>query len=335
MKLIILFLTSTLLISCQPKSVENDGGLIIDLELLNNEISEREVNSALEIFRKRFDYIFEYSAEVLLSPDKKSIQIKLPMVTDSIFVKGFIVRKGEFKTVETYDISELYQYLEDINSKLAENQNYNSQSQANISDSGSSNLQKQISEVEKNKREENKFPLFNILSPNVSPDGNLLGGPAIGISMIKDTSLVDSIFNVFRKLFPYDFECKWSRIYQKNMVWLIALKTPKYETAITSEMIADARTSKSQFTESPEVNFTLKPEYVHLWTEMTRNNINRSLAILIDDDVFSYPKVVSEITGGNSSITGQFIDDEAKALVTILKYGPIPVNFKINKITKI
>jgi len=338
MKIIIYFFLSFLLISCQPKTVETHGGLIVDIEITDDASNESKINSALDIFKKRIENIFENNPQVILSTDKKSIQLKFPLVTDSTLVKDFVVRKGQFKTIETYNVKEIYGYLDEINSKLAEDHNYQYQIPVDISkDSGKNELQKNLSEIEKETIIKNKFSLFTILNPNISSDGSLADGPAIGISMLKDTALVDSIFRdkKFSSLLPNDFECKWSRYSQNKFVWLIALKKPGNKNVITSEMIADAKTVKGEFTDNLEVNFILKPEYVHLWTEMTRNNINRSLAILIDDDVFSYPKVVSEIVGGNSSITGQFIEVEAKALAMILKYGPIPVDFKIKGITKL
>ena len=62
---------------------------------------------------------------------------------------------------------------------------------------------------------------------------------------------------------------------------------------------------------------------------MTGNNIGKSIAIVLDDYVYSYPTVNTKISGGSSQITGNFTTEEAKDLANVLKSGKMPAPARI------
>ncbi len=99
-------------------------------------------------------------------------------------------------------------------------------------------------------------------------------------------------------------------------------------------MISDANVSTSKYGYL-EINYILKPEYHQRWADLTKNNIGQSLAIIYDDQVFSAPRVMSEIPNGKSSITVNFTLEECKELANILKSGSLPLDLRIEKITKV
>ncbi len=304
-----------LLSSCQPKTVEKNGGLIIDIEW-NSNAKEADVNASVEILKNRINYFCYYNPSLALSPDKKSIQLKLPLITDSTLCKDYILRKGKLEIVETFENQEIYNCLANINKKLVENHNYNLKIPVDTSNF-------------------KKYPLFKVLHPPISRDNRLLSGSIIGYSQVKDTALINSImqFKACKNLLPMEFECKWSKNRLDNFIPLVAIKKSLNSNTITPEMILNAVTYYEKKAKKYSVNFTLKPPYHIIWAKMTRNNIGRSLAIVIDNDVFSNPRVNGEIPNGKSFISGNMTLEQAKALATTLKYGVIPIDLKIKKMT--
>jgi SecD/SecF fusion protein len=112
---------------------------------------------------------------------------------------------------------------------------------------------------------------------------------------------------------------------------LVALKstTRDGQAPLTGEVITDARQDFDQFGGRPEVAMSMNSEGAKTWARMTKENINKSIAIVLDGYVRSYPTVQNEITGGRSSITGLENIEEAKDLANILKSGKMPAPARI------
>lgn len=307
------------LYSCQPKSVEKNGGLIIDIKLFDKIASDVEVNSTIEVLKNRIDYFCYNNPSVIISSDKSEIQIKLPLIFDTILYKDFIIKKGKFEILETFENQEINKCLVEVNNKLFQNHDYN------YKIPNDSFIFNQVN---------NNYPLFRILYPSTSRDGNLLNGPVIGYSQSKDTALINSILRDrnFTDIFPAYFDFKWAKIKNNNYLSLIAVKRPINYKTISSDMILEATTTKGNST-NYNVNFALKTEYYQVWADLTKNNIGKSLAIIIDNEVFSFPKVTSEIQSGTSTISSNMTLEQAKALSTTLKYGITPLDFVIKKMT--
>lgn len=300
------------LISCHPKTVAEDGGLIIDISLQPN-ANITLVDSTVTILKNRIS-LFCTNPTVTLIADKKNIQIKLPGVSDSSFFKKNIFKKGDFKIVETYELKEIFPNLAEINNILAENNNlgYNIPTDSFTISS----------------------PLFGILQVKTTMEGLLQEGPEIGYAYLKDTALISTILrdDTFYYKLPQNIDFKWAKKKDNSYVALLALKKPRHEAPITSQMISDAQAVKGN-TDEYVVDFTLKEYYFSDWAYLTRKNIGKSLAIVIDNELYAYPRVSSEIKEGKSQISTSMTKDQAKALSAILKYGVIPINFEVTKIT--
>jgi len=304
------------LISCKPRTVENNGGLIIDLVINDKTVSEKDIATTINILRNRIDYFCYYNPRITLESDKKTIQIKLPLAKDSTLYKEYILAKGKLNILETYENKDIYKCLMSINEKLFRNHNFNFKIPINS-----------LNRIE-------NLPLFRILRPSISWDGNIINGPVIGYS--KDTALVNSIlkFKEFHEFLPLDSEFKWSKIDNSSFFSLIAIKKPINYKTITSDMVIKSRATKSG-SNKYETYFILKPEYCQLWADLTRNNIGKALAITIDNYVFSYPTVTSEIKSGRTTLSSNMTIQQAKALSTTLQYGEIPIEFEIKRIKEI
>ena len=105
---------------------------------------------------------------------------------------------------------------------------------------------------------------------------------------------------------------------------LLALKSTMFgKAALNGDVITDASSERGV------VSITMDSVGSAQWEMITRNNIGRSIAMVFDNKVYSYPTVYDEITGGRSQISGNFTDEEAEDFATILKSGRMPVPAKI------
>lgn len=189
--------------------------------------------------------------------------------------------------------------------------------------------------------QEKENPLLAIFSPNlVTRDGQYaLGeGPVVGYALVKDTAKINSYFakKQVKALFPRDLKLLWTVkpfANDKGMptLQLIAIKMSKRDgkAPLEGDVIVDARQDYSQTGARPEVEMTMNAEGANAWAKLTEKNKGRSVAIVLDDYVYSFPTVQDKITGGRSSITGNFTINEAKDLANILKAGKLPAPAKI------
>ena len=137
-----------------------------------------------------------------------------------------------------------------------------------------------------------------------------------------------------RSKFPREFKALWSvKPIDKEgkVVQLIAIRMPArdFQAPLDGSAVVDARKQKGQFTDNWEIGMTMNAEGARVWKRLTHDNVNKSIAIVLDDYVYSYPNVIQEISGGSSSITGQFSLEEADDLSNILKVGKLPAPARI------
>ncbi len=183
-------------------------------------------------------------------------------------------------------------------------------------------------------RKEN--PLFTVLVPNADPkDGKLGKGPMVGFALAKDTAQVNAYVNseIAHSTLPRDLKLLWSakpREDNRSIFSLIAIKTPKNSdnAPLDGDVITRANRNIDQFGQV-EVTMAMNGEGARTWKKLTGNNIDRSVAIVLDNLVYSYPTVRSEIGGGVSSISGNFTINEAADLANILEAGKLPAPAKI------
>ena len=120
-----------------------------------------------------------------------------------------------------------------------------------------------------------------------------------------------------------------------NVYELYAIKIEDYDrntnlpkAKLDGSVITDARQDFSN-TEGNEISMTMNSEGAHAWKNITHDNVGKCVAIVLDDQVYSAPRVNGEIAGGRSSITGNFTLDEAKDLANVLKSGKLPAPARI------
>ncbi len=181
-----------------------------------------------------------------------------------------------------------------------------------------------------------EFPLFALLNPSTDQQGQLFPGPSIGIAHSRDTARINDYLNMdqVKTLFPRNLMFRWTaKPFDKAGTYyrLIALKsnTRDGKAPLDGDVITDARQDFDQFGSNPEVSMTMNSEGAKVWQRLTKENIGKSIAIVLDGYVRSFPTVQNEISGGRSSITGLESIEEAKDLANILKSGKMPAPARI------
>jgi SecD/SecF fusion protein len=176
-------------------------------------------------------------------------------------------------------------------------------------------------------------PLFGLLRPNVSQDGQPVPGCLIGFAAGKDTARVNTYLkmNQVKSLFPRELKFYWSQNPYKydetNTLYelhSIKITTRDERAPLTGDVVTAARPSTGVTGSDIKVDFSMNGEGAKTWQRMTRDNIGRCIAVVLDDYVRSYPRVQNEISGGNTEITGDFTLEEAEDLANILKSGKMP-----------
>ncbi len=183
-------------------------------------------------------------------------------------------------------------------------------------------------------------PLFAVLQPSIQQNdqnqSELRKGPVIGSCLIKDTAKVNRIFEMKQVLskLPREFKAFWSIKtidLEGKVMQLVAIRMPSRDhlAPLDGSAVIDARKQKGQFSNNWEISMTMNAEGAKTWKRLTKDNVNKAIAIVLDDYVYSYPNVIQEISGGSSSITGQFTLEESEDMANILKVGKLPAPARI------
>ncbi len=175
-------------------------------------------------------------------------------------------------------------------------------------------------------------PLFSMLQ---LIQGNALS--LVGYANVRDTAAINKILHspVAKQVLPSDLKLLWGAkaaegMNKKNIFELYALKvtTSDGRAPLEGDVITEA---KDQFNEygRPEVSMTMNSEGAREWAALTKANAEKAIAIVLDGVVYSAPRVQGEISGGRSSISGNFTVEETKDLANTLKSGRMPAPAKI------
>jgi SecD/SecF fusion protein len=331
------------------------------LDVIREE-TDAAIDNAFNIIRTRIDRFGVAQPNIQQLQTKGRILVELPGVKDQNRVRTLLQGTAMLEFWETYDNQEVYPYLLQANERLRELQSANSNADDNstsetteeettdneaVAEEDTTAESSLLSELEagadttaagldnlEDFRKE--FPLFAVLNPSTDQQGQLFPGPAIGIAQSRDTAKVNEYLNKeqIRSIFPRDMMFRWtanSVDEAGNFYRLIALKanTRDGRAPLDGDVITDARQDFDQMGANPEVSMTMNSEGAKTWQRLTKENIGKSIAIVLDGYVRSFPTVQNEISGGRSSITGLESIEEAKDLANILKSGKMPAPARI------
>ena len=195
----------------------------------------------------------------------------------------------------------------------------------NIDDQSNSEL----AEQEGFKEYQKQNPLFALLIPYLDKRNQPISSATVGFAHMKDTAKVNEILNLkqVRSIFPKELVLRWEvkAFDEKGELYkLVGLKAKRAgKPALEGDVIVQAREETDPTTGEWQVSMSMNAEGASKWALITKENVGKQIAIVLDDYVYSDPNVNSEIKGGSSSISGNFTQTEAKDLANILKSGKL------------
>ena len=303
-------------------------------------------------------------AQPSISPQTATgrIVVELPGVDNPNRVRKLLQAAAKLEFWETYKAVEIYQFLEQVNNTLAARQALKDSSSIgsdssllNNSNTGllsstdkakedtslnslTSSLDSTVaktdsSEIAKNQAASN--PLFSVLYvPNYKDEQSgkqmVSPGPVCGLSLGKDTAKINKYLKLdyILAIMPRDVKFLWGAKSEEGAQSTYSLYAIKKQVGddsppLDGSAVINARQDYDQ-NNRPEVAMNMNDEGARIWKLLTGKNIDRSIAIVLDDYVQSAPNVLSEIGGGRSSISGGFSIEEAKDLANILQAGKLP-----------
>ncbi len=327
------------------------------LKVIDGEISSA-ITNAFNILRTRIDRFGVVQPNITQLSTKGRILIELPGQEDPTRVRELLQGTANLEFWETYENSEVLGYLSQANDLLREIQASAKKADttkitptpiANAAVSDTSKKDQSLLDLigkdttkaaaPANREQFNlQNPLFGLLSPRVTEQGQPLQSSMVGLAAGIDTSQVNKYLkmNRIKALFPRDLRFLWSQNpYKydptKSLYELHAIKvtTRDARPPLSGDVITGARPSSGVTGSEVKVDFTMNSEGAKTWARMTRENVGRCIAVVLDGYVRSYPRVENEITGGSTEITGDFTLDEANDLANILKSGKMPAPARI------
>lgn len=321
--------------------------------VLNSEIAS-SVDNTFNVLRTRIDRFGVVSPNLQRLEKTGRILVELPGVKEPERVRKLLQGSANLEFWETYNLNEIFPQLSAVNDMLAqsaeEEQNAETVADAAAAEkeeaapAGEQDALKLLQDSIKSsatpdavqsEQQKKSNPLFARLMPNINPNGTVSSGPAVGVASVSDTAEVNKMLALpkVREMLPSNLIFRWSvkAVDEKDKYYqLVALKaTNGGRPPLEGDVITDASDDFDPITKHAVVNMKMNSEGAKIWAQLTRENIGRCVAIVLDDQVYSFPVVNTEITGGSSQISGNFTPDEAKDLSNVLKSGKMAASVKI------
>ena len=321
-----------------------------EVEKVIREEVDGAIQNSFNVLRTRIDRfgVVQPNIQKLAQPGR--ILIELPGIKEPERVRKLLQGSANLEFWETYEASELLPMLAQINREFAatapeveeapkaeevkaeEAPKAEGDELAELLGDSASVEADQAAQIAEYKKTN---PLFAILNPSINQAGQAYRGPVVGTVHYTDTAKVNAMLNsqIAKAVLPRDARFYWTvkAIDEANAYYnLVALKAQRDGRAsLEGDVITDARADFSQISAYANVSMSMNAEGAKAWQRITKDNIGKSVAIVLDGYVYSFPTVQNEIAGGNSQITGNFTVEEAKDLANTLKSGKMPAPARI------
>ncbi|MBQ8809126.1 MAG: protein translocase subunit SecDF [Bacteroidales bacterium] len=297
--------------------------------------SESAISNSFNVLRNRIDRFGVTSPNIQKLGNSGRILVELPGVKEPERVRKLLQGTASLEFWPTYTNEEIERYLAEANALLAEIQAAEEVA-APVAEETVAEvdalLAEELKQAEGDAASEAEMlkqnPLFALLQPS-----GARGHACIGYAHYADTAQINKYFAMpqIKQLFPPEFKAMWTvkasaMDPNENIFELVAIKAPSRDgkAPLDGGAVTDARVQYGNSGGSPEVSMTMNAEGANVWARLTKDNIGRQIAIVLDGMVYSYPNVQSEISGGSSQITGDFTLEEAEDLANVLKSGKLP-----------
>ena len=321
-----------------------------------------EVQSAIDnsfnVVRNRIDKFGVVQPNIQkLEGQQGRIMVEMPGIREPERVRKLLQGSANLEFWETYNSNEVLPYLSQLDARFANNGETVAEDSAAVDTAAvKAEAEKAQAEAAKPKFEVKKdakadvakaaandekalaaakkaHPLLSVLQTM----GNQLS--LVGLANIRDTAAINSIIysDLAKQVIPSDMKLLWSAkptdLIQgnKNVFELHALKVTEASgrAPLEGDVITDAKDEFEQLSGRPSVSMSMNSDGARRWAQLTKANVGKAIAIVLDGVVYSAPRVNGEISGGNSQITGNFTIEDTKDLATTLKSGRMPAPARI------
>lgn len=289
--------------------------------------TEDAISASFNIIRSRIDHFGVMQPNIQRLPNSNRILVELPGVKEPERVRKLLQGTASLEFWTTYNGQELLQSLlrADAVVKSLQGEEAVEAADATLAAEVAEGAEQNASRFS---REQN--PLLALLSPDYA------GGAVLGAAVAADVATINKYLALpeVRDCFPADVDFKWGIKGEPmfdNRMCLYAIKVERADgkAPLDGSVISDARATYSQTGADAEVSMAMNSNGIAEWAQLTADNINKCIAIVLDGYVYSAPVVRNKIEGGNSSITGNFTIQEAQDLANVLKSGKVPAPARI------
>ena len=347
-KLAEIFATQQLQGKVSPQSTDAEVEKAIRQEV------QAAIDNSFNVVRTRIDKFGVVQPNIQkLEGQEGRIMVEMPGISEPERMRKLLQGSANLEFWETYNAQEIVPYLVQIDSRLANGEQEEAKADTTAATASTDTV------AEKKEAPKNKFQIKKdakkaavketpeaqlaeakkqhpLLAMLQTTGGNSLA--LVGYASIRDTAAINSIIysKLAKQILPADVKLLWSAkpadgISAKNIYELYALKvtTTTGRAPLEGDVITDAKDQFDQITGQPEVSMSMNTDGARRWAALTKANIDKAIAIVLDGVVYSAPRVNGEITGGQSSISGSFTIEDTKDLANTLKSGRMPAPARI------
>ncbi len=319
-----------------------------EVEKVLREEVKAAVDNSYNVLRTRIDRFGVVQPNIQSLEDRMGrIMVELPGIKEPERVRKLLQGSANLEFWETYHANEVVPFLQGADSKLREILSNETPADStvviteteevvaqNTATSAADSLAAALkgdkatqNDSEMMAQAKKEHPLLSVLQLNTSGQG-----PVAGYASYKDTADINrylSMKEVADQL-PKELRLKWgvkaAEFDKKGQIYeLYAIKATERngKAPLEGDVITNAKDEYDSYGK-PAVSMSMNSDGSRRWALLTKQNVGRSIAIILDGYVYSAPNVMNEITGGNSQITGHFTPEEAKDLANVLKSGKMP-----------
>ncbi len=330
--------------------------------VLRSELKEA-IESSHKVLRNRIDRFGVVAPNIQKLEGSDRILVELPGVKEPERVRNLLQGSANLEFWETYLLPEIWESIVRADQVLASSVSASEPMQqpaaiagedslTNAGDSAAlsaaDELQALVSQSDSAAAVESTMnaaraelsktnPLFALLSPTAG-QGGVPNTCIVGMARATDMAAIDSMLNLpkVKDVLPRNLQLKWGvkEVQEGSNVYeLYAIKSTRRDgqAALSGEVVTNAESVIEQELgrQEPKVSMTMNAEGSREWARLTRDNVGRPIAIVLDDVVYSAPNVNGEIPNGTSQISGNFTVDEATDLANTLKSGKMAASVRI------
>lgn len=291
--------------------------------ILKKEVDDMVENS-YKVLRTRIDRFGVVAPNIQKLQSTGRILLELPGIKEPQRVRKLLQGTANLEFYQTYKLGEI---SNDINNLSVATANGVAPAAADSTVAAADSAKKEQPAAAPAKKQARPLvALLNAQQLNAA-------SPVVGMVDVKDTAAVNEIIHsqVAKQYLPTDLKLCWTvkaadeggRMFQ-----LVALRTVQGKPVLTGDVVTDA-TSEFDNLQGQVVSMTMNDEGARQWSRITGQNLNRAIAIVLDDQVYSFPNVNSQIDGGRSQISGNFTPEEANDLANVLESGKMVARVNI------